>query len=249
MHGSEPTQSLVVGGLTTAGADGAQQCYIIRRSGAAAQRGDVRQQTEAQGNDDGTKAIYRWRKCATGQTIAEILGQSDRACVYTTKDNHLRWEFFGNRGHIPEVTAAVVGKFDSLMASIKLLALPAADKRELLLCLGKNLFTALNAKHPIPATAFEEVRLLLQARTGLQARFPRDVNNRNIFVVHGHDEAPREMVAKFLDGLQLVPLILQDQASAGLTIIEKFEGASDVSFAVVLLTPDDVGGSTTEPRS
>jgi hypothetical protein len=44
--------------------------------------------------------------------IAEILGQSERACVYTTKDNHLRWEFFANRGRLPAAAAAVVGKFD-----------------------------------------------------------------------------------------------------------------------------------------
>jgi predicted nucleotide-binding protein len=181
-------------------------------------------------------------KCATGQVVAEILGQSDRACVYTTKDNHLRWEFFANRGRVPEDAAAVVGKFDSLMASVKLLALPADAKRELLLCLGKNLFAALNAKKPSPSAAFADVQLLIQARTGLQARFPRDVTNRNVFIVHGRDEGPRESVARFLSALELIPIILQEQASSGLTIIEKFEGAADVSFAVVLLTPDDVGG-------
>lgn len=181
-------------------------------------------------------------KCATGQTVAEVLGQSERACVYTTKDNHLRWEFFGNRGRVPADAAAVVGKFDSLMASIKLLALPPSEKKELLLCLGKNLFSALNAKKPNPSTAFADVQLLIQNRTGLQARFPRDASNRNVFVVHGRDEAPREMVARFLNGLELVPIILQERASSGLTIIEKFEGAADVAFAVVLLTPDDVGG-------
>src|SRR5262245_46867522 len=102
-------------------------------------------------------------KCVTGQVIAEILGQSERACVYTTKDNHLRWEFFANRGRLPPDAVAAVGKFDSLMTSIKLLALPASEKRELLLCLGKNLFASLNSKKANPSTAFAEIQMLIQA--------------------------------------------------------------------------------------
>jgi predicted nucleotide-binding protein len=190
-----------------------------------------------------TQSRYRiGSKCVTGQVIAEILGQSERACVYTTKDNHLRWEFFANRGRVPPIGATVVSKFDSLMTSIKLLALPSAEKKELLICLGKNLYAALDAKKPNPSTAFAEIQHLIQLRTGLQARFPRDLSNRNVFIVHGRDEAPRDAVARFLTKLEMVPIILQEQASSGRTIIEKFEAAADVAFAVVLLTPDDIGG-------
>ena len=188
-------------------------------------------------------------KCVTGQIISEILGQSDRACLYTTRDKHLRWEFFANRGRVPPDAAVAIGKFDNLMAAIKFLAVPPSEKKELLLCLGKNLFAALNSKRPNPATAFAEIQQMIQARTGLQARFPRDLGNRNVFIVHGRDEAPRETVARFVKDLELVPIILQEQASSGFTIIEKFEVASDVSFAVVLLTPDDVGGLDQNPKA
>ena len=42
--------------------------------------------------------------------------------------------------------------------------------------------------------------------------------------------------------LGLSPVILHEQANLGKTIIEKFEDeASDVGFAVVLLSPDDEG--------
>ena len=42
--------------------------------------------------------------------------------------------------------------------------------------------------------------------------------------------------------LGLEPIILHEQASSGRTVIEKFEFYSeDIAFAVVLLTPDDVG--------
>ncbi len=65
---------------------------------------------------------------------------------------------------------------------------------------------------------------------------------RKVFVVHGHDEEAKEKVARFLERLNLDPIILHEQPSADRTIIEKFEQYSgDVAFAVVLPTPDDVG--------
>ncbi|WP_330206209.1 nucleotide-binding protein [Pseudomonas sp. AM14(2022)] len=72
-----------------------------------------------------------------------------------------------------------------------------------------------------------------------------------VFLVHGHDEAVRETVARFLEKLGLQVIILHEQANSGRTIIEKIERNSDVGMAVVLLTPDDVGckaGGQVEPR-
>lgn len=67
---------------------------------------------------------------------------------------------------------------------------------------------------------------------------------RKIFVVHGHDEGTREAVARCLHQLDLLPIILFEQPNQGQTIIEKFEqSSSDISYAVVLLTPDDIGAS------
>jgi predicted nucleotide-binding protein len=64
---------------------------------------------------------------------------------------------------------------------------------------------------------------------------------RKVFVVHGHDEAAREAMARFLEKLELEAIILQEQPDQGFTIIEKFETyANQVSFAVVILTPDDL---------
>ncbi len=49
-------------------------------------------------------------------------------------------------------------------------------------------------------------------------------------------------------------MVLHEQPNEGRTIIEKFEDYTDVRFAVVLLTPDDVGGlqdnaGDTKPRA
>jgi predicted nucleotide-binding protein len=65
--------------------------------------------------------------------------------------------------------------------------------------------------------------------------------NKKVFVVHGHDEKLRTQVASFLKKLGLEPIILHEQPDQSQTIIEKLEKNSDVSFAIVLLTPDDEG--------
>jgi predicted nucleotide-binding protein len=72
--------------------------------------------------------------------------------------------------------------------------------------------------------------------------------SRDIFIVHGHDEAVRETVARFIERLGLHPIILHEQPNAGRTLIEKFERNADVSFAVVLLTPDDIGYPKDQPE-
>ena len=75
---------------------------------------------------------------------------------------------------------------------------------------------------------------------------------RTVFVVHGHDEGARETVARFLERLDFEVIILHERASRGRTVIEKVEAHGDIGFAVVLLTPDDVGcgkGGTPVPRA
>ena len=72
------------------------------------------------------------------------------------------------------------------------------------------------------------------------------VDAKKVFVVHGHDHGTRDMVARFLDNLDLEPVILQERLNQGLTIIEKFEKHVDVGFAVVLFTPDDIGSAKSD---
>jgi len=69
-----------------------------------------------------------------------------------------------------------------------------------------------------------------------------EVRNSHVFLVHGHDEVTRELTARFLMQLGLSPIILHEQPNKSRTIIEKFAAYADVAFAVVLLTPDDIGG-------
>lgn len=72
------------------------------------------------------------------------------------------------------------------------------------------------------------------------------IANNNIFIVHGHDDKTKSKIARTLEKLGLNPIILHEQPNSGQTVIEKFENNSDVGFAVILLTCDDLGKTKTD---
>lgn len=81
---------------------------------------------------------------------------------------------------------------------------------------------------------------------------PQNNDLSKVFIVHGHDEAAKTKTARFIERLGYSAIILHEQASSGRTIIEKIEQHTDVGFAVVLYTPDDVGsikGAQDAPKS
>jgi predicted nucleotide-binding protein len=67
-------------------------------------------------------------------------------------------------------------------------------------------------------------------------------NKRKVFIVHGRDNEVIQVVARFIETIGLQSIILHEQASTGMTIIEKIERYSgDADFALVLYTPCDLG--------
>jgi predicted nucleotide-binding protein len=67
--------------------------------------------------------------------------------------------------------------------------------------------------------------------------------SNNVFIVHGHDKAAKESTIRFVEKLGLTPIVFDESPNKGQTIIEKLEElASDAAFAIILFTPDDVGG-------
>lgn len=97
-------------------------------------------------------------------------------------------------------------------------------------------------KYTIQGKAQDEVRKIIEG-TALSA-------NRKIFVVYGHDEIARTQLEALLRRWDLEPIILDQKASAGQTIIEKLEEyTADVGYAIVLATPDDEGKAKTEATS
>ncbi len=69
---------------------------------------------------------------------------------------------------------------------------------------------------------------------------------KKVFVVHGHDTELKNDVELFLKSIELEPIVLHRQLDEGLTVIEKFEKYSDVNYAIILLTPDDISYSVND---
>jgi len=79
-------------------------------------------------------------------------------------------------------------------------------------------------------------------------------SNHKVFIVHGRDHNLLTQVENVLMKLGLDPIVLQEQANNGKTIIEKIEECTDVGFGIVLYTPCDEGrlkseGGELKPRA
>lgn len=85
-----------------------------------------------------------------------------------------------------------------------------------------------------------------------QPRNSDRVPNR-VFVVHGQNEQARELVTNVLSEVGLEAIVLHEQPNMGRHLLTKFiEEAELVTFAVVLMTDDDVGalkGGEAAPRA
>ena len=100
-----------------------------------------------------------------------------------------------------------------------------------------NCFTT--GKYNVQGKMQEQVKAILEG--------PAEPSNRKIFVVYGHDEIARTQLEALLRRWDLEPIILDQQASGGQTIIEKLEEyGADVGYAIVLATPDDEGKAKSE---
>ena len=74
----------------------------------------------------------------------------------------------------------------------------------------------------------------------------KNFNNKQAFIVHGHDDQLKIQVARLLEQQGIEAIILHEQPNAGKTIIEKIEHFSDVGAAIILFTPDDSGKANRE---
>ena len=96
---------------------------------------------------------------------------------------------------------------------------------------------------------YDEPSEMLQSISGNEgvSAMPQSISGSEVFIVHGHDDEAKETVARFVENFGIEATILHEQANRGQTIPEKFEEhASEAAFAIILLTPDDVGASKDE---
>lgn len=87
-------------------------------------------------------------------------------------------------------------------------------------------------------------------------RVERELSGRSpnrVFVVHGQNDSARSEIVSFLSKVGLEGIVLHEQPSMGRHLLTKFiEEAELVTFAIVLMTDDDVGalkGSKLAPRA
>lgn len=103
-----------------------------------------------------------------------------------------------------------------------------------------------NLKNLLAKTELLKCSVSNSTNPSIPAMLTKEVENSNdIFIVHGHDERTKIDVARTVEKLGLSPIILHEKANEGRTIIEKFEVHSNVGFAIVLMTCDDLGRSKT----
>ncbi len=116
--------------------------------------------------------------------------------------------------------------------------------------LGNNSGTRLRLDNGAVVNVYDNGTVHCQGKNCEQVRplftegapaIPSTKSNK-VFVVYGHDTTAREQLELLLRRWNLEPIILDQLASEGQTIIEKLENYTDqVGFAVVLATPDDEG--------
>jgi predicted nucleotide-binding protein len=74
------------------------------------------------------------------------------------------------------------------------------------------------------------------------------IPNKDVFIVHGTDHTSLNELKTLLDGVGLNPIILHEQPNKEMTLIERLEKYSNVGFAFIILTPDDLGIGWTEGK-
>ena len=92
---------------------------------------------------------------------------------------------------------------------------------------------------------FEFDESIEQSQTQSTTAIKEPSSNR-VFVVHGHDESLKVNVARFIEKLGYEAVILHERANRGQTVIEKIESNTDVGFAIILYSPDDLAQSKAE---
>lgn len=110
-------------------------------------------------------------KTSTGQIVKEVLGQSKTAAVYFTEDRHLRWDYYGDGGDVPDYKKPAVSEFNALMQTIKTY-LPGQRIDDHLKLLGKSLFQALDStSNQPPQDHFESIITSIEELAQQNARF------------------------------------------------------------------------------
>lgn len=93
----------------------------------------------------------------------------------------------------------------------------------------------------------ETINQVPEVKTSIIQSTMMNKEKTKVFIVHGHDNETKQEVARFIESIGLETIILHEQASRSMTIIEKIEHYSnEANFAVILYTPCDKGRGAKE---
>jgi predicted nucleotide-binding protein len=81
-----------------------------------------------------------------------------------------------------------------------------------------------------------------ETKEHLQMGDAKENTKIKVFIVHGRDKTPALEIARFIEKRYPIDAtLLEEEAHGGRTLLEKLEEYSDVDFAFITLTPDDLG--------
>ncbi|MFL0915079.1 TIR domain-containing protein [Vibrio parahaemolyticus] len=101
-----------------------------------------------------------------------------------------------------------------------------------------------SAPQAVPTTQTQQVpKQVVNISHDVTSSFQVQPKKKNkVFIVHGRDNEAKQEIARHIESLGLEAIILHEQASSGMTIIEKIEHYSgEADFALVLYTACDKG--------
>jgi predicted nucleotide-binding protein len=88
-----------------------------------------------------------------------------------------------------------------------------------------------------------------QTSVSFEAPASKAEKKNKVFVVHGRDNEAKQEAARYIESVGLEAIILHEQASSGMTIIEKIEHyAGEADFAIVIYTACDKGRGAFETK-
>lgn len=174
------------------------------------------------------------------QIQAEIIG-SKADCEYVQK-GHRKWHRITYE-HLMRIFTAptLANEFDG--SGVQIAVIGSRSLVDHIREIKENIDTDIECLDTIR----EIVALISPAEPSYKIDDARlSLDDTRVLVIHGHDDAAKEAVARVLERLGLTAIILHEQPNGGMTLIEKLETHSAPGFAVALLTPDDVGGTSPE---
>ena len=173
---------------------------------------------------------------ATAELLRRSLG-SDSPVLVSFEEASTKYGHWSHSGDGLQVRDQSARSFDVLAKSAP--KWRASRERDSVTALAEQLRLLENAIEILEKAPQETV-------AGGEATSSKPPGNK-VFVVHGHDEEALTGVKGFLDNAGLESIVLRDEPNKGQTIIEKFlEYSEEVGFAIVLLTPDDIGGGSSD---